>query len=119
MNLHWIRVLLMQWGARNRAQGIGYPTMAATEKARVGRGGLFREPELPQDLAEVDAAVNQLEPQHRMIIAECYTHRGTHADHAIRLRLSEASYYRRKKVAEQRVNAALTRERDFLHSMTG
>jgi hypothetical protein len=102
-NIHWIRIKLYEWGVRNRAQGGGYPSMASHEKARVGRGGLFCEPDLPPDLAEVDRAVARLEPQHKMVIAECYTHRGTHDDHMARLRMAARTYFRRKNLAENRV----------------
>lgn len=107
MTLYWIRIKLAQWGLRNRAKGMGYPTMAATEKARIGRGGLYREPELPPDLADIDNAVNKLPPQHRMMIAECYTHRGTHEEHRLRLSMPESTYFRRKKLAETRVYSLL------------
>jgi hypothetical protein len=119
MNLAWIRIKLCEWGLRNRARGVGYPTMATTEKARVGRGGSYAEPSLPPDLEEIDHAVTRLEPQHRMIIAECYTHRGTHEDHWIRLRMSESTYFRRKKLAETRVYLILQSDSDFLHSRVG
>ena len=102
-DLTWIRRQLYAWGVINRVRGIGYPTMAATEKARVGRGGLFDGPSLPPDLAEIDWAVRQLEPTHKRIIAECYTHYGTHRDHMIRLRLPERTYFHCKKTAEQKV----------------
>jgi hypothetical protein len=103
MELHWIRKQLYHWGLRNRAIGIGYSGMSSHEKARVGRGGLFCEASLPPDLEEIDVAVRRLEPQHKMVIAECYTHFGTHADHMIRLRMPETTYFRRKKLAEIRV----------------
>jgi hypothetical protein len=116
MNLHWIRRQLYHWGLMNRAHGIGYPTMSSHEKARVGRGGVFEGPSLPQDLAEVDLAVRMLEPQHKMVIAECYTHYGTHSDHMIRLRMSERTYFRRKNMAENRVITLLQRDSRFLQS---
>jgi hypothetical protein len=119
MNLHWIRRQLYHWGLRNRAQGIGYPTMATMEKARVGRGGVFEGPSLPPDLEDVDLAVRRLEPQHKLVIAECYTHWGTHADHMIRLRMSERTYFRRKNLAETRVYSLLQRDSDFLQSALG
>jgi len=119
MNLHWVRRQLYHWGLMNRAHGIGYPTMAATEKARIGRGGVFEGPNLPQDLEEVDLAVRRLEPQHKLVIAECYTHYGTHMDHMIRLRMSERTYFRRKNIAEQRVYWLLQRDSDYLQSASG
>ncbi len=116
MELSWIRRQLYQWGLRNRARGIGYPNMAATEKARIGRGGAFQEGYLPPDLEEIDLAVRLLESRDRAVIAECYTHSGTHSDHMIRLRMSEATYFRRKKVAETNVYCLLQRDSEFLQS---
>ncbi len=117
MELHWIRRQLYEWGLRNRAVGIGYAAMSSHEKARVGRGGLFCEPELPPDLQEIDVAVKKLEPQHKMVIAECYTHSGTHSDHMIRLRMPETTYFRRKKVAEMRVYCLLQCDSEKLVSV--
>src|SRR3954465_8751786 len=107
IELHWIRRQLYHWGLRNRAQGIGYPNMATTEKARIGRGGGISELVLPPDLEEIDFAVRQLEREDRRVIAECYTHFGTHSDHMIRLRMPETTYFRRKKLAETRVYLSL------------
>jgi hypothetical protein len=99
-SLHWIRRQLYHWGVRCRAQGIGYPAMATTEKARIGRGGSFCGPSLPPDLEELDLVVARLAPQPKAIITECYTHFGTHSDHMIRLRLPARTYFARKKSAE-------------------
>ena len=112
-DLAWIRRQLYHWGLICRARGIGYPTMAATEKARIGRGGTFDGPSLPPDLQEVDIAVCRLEPQHKLVIVECYTHYGTHHDHMIRLRLPERTYFRRKNLAENRVNWFLQSGSEF------
>ncbi len=108
IDLQWIRIQLYQWGLRNRARGIGYPTMSATEKARVGRGGVFSEPELPPDLEEIDAAVRQLDSDNKAIISECYTHYGTHEEHMARLRMARATYFRKKNLAEKRVYILLS-----------
>lgn len=113
MELHWIRRQLYHWGLMNRAQGIGYPTMATMEKARIGRGGAPVGRSLPPDLEDVDIAVRRLEPQHKMVIAECYTHFGTHSDHMIRLRMPETTYFRRKKIAELRVYSLVTDGSEF------
>lgn len=117
--LHWTRRQLYQWGVRNRAVGVGYPGMASTEKARIGRGGLFCEAKLPPDLEDVDNAVRLLAPPDKMVIAECYTHNGTHVDHMIRLRMPESTYFRRKKVAETAVYWSLQRESEYLHYALG
>ena len=116
MDLTWLRIKLTQWGRANRVTGIGYPTMSATEKARIGRGGAFQEPSLPPDLEEIDQAVRLLEARDKAVIAECYTHTGTHSDHMIRLCMSETTYFRRKKVAESNVYCLLQRDSDFLES---
>ena len=107
MELHWVRLKLYQWGRMNKARGIGYPSMCATEKARVGRGGVYRERELPPDLEDVDEAVRSSPPQHKLIIVECYTKDGDYRDHAARLRLSVDAWYRRKNSAERAVFSLL------------
>ena len=113
MGVYELRAMLARWGLRCRATGIGYPTMAATEKARIGRGGAPDGPYLPPDIEEVDTAIAHLEPQHKLVIVEVYTHFGTHEDHMIRLRLPKWSYYRRKNIAEQRVNTLLHGATEF------
>lgn len=100
MNLQSFRIELAKWGLMSRARGIGYPTMAATEKARIGRGGMWSEPELPADLQRVDDAVLRASPQHKLMLVEIYTKRASSEEHAARLRLTMPSYFRRKKVAE-------------------
>ncbi len=106
-DLCWIRMRLTAWGRLCRAQGIGYPTMAATERARIGRGGSFDGPRLPDDLAEIDVAVARSPPQHKLILVEVYTKEAHWREHAARLRLSADGYYRRKKSAEVYLNTAL------------
>lgn len=107
MNLTSIRIQLSRWGLMSRARGIGYPTMSATEKARIGRGGIWSEPELPEDLVPVDRAVARSWPQHKLVIVECYTKPASWKEHAARLQLSESSYFRRKKLAEMHIYSLL------------
>lgn len=111
MELYWIRIKLAQWGRICRATGIGYPNMAATEKARIGRGGLF-ERALPEDLAEIDLAVTRSPPQHKRILVECYTKDAHWRDHAARLQLSTDAYFRQKKKAEVYLNTSLRAQMD-------
>ena len=105
-DLHFIRMQLSLWGRLCRAMGLGYPTMAATEKARIGRGGVFNGPSLPDDIAELDGLIARSPPQHKLIIVEAYTKGGDYRDHAARLRLSVDAYYRRKKSAEVYLNTS-------------
>lgn len=114
MELHWIRIKLTDWGRRSRAIGIGYPTMAVTEKARIGRGGSFDGPSLPDDLMEIDAAVSRSPPQHKLILVECYTKDAHWREHAARLRLSADAYFRRKKKAEVYLNRLVTTQMDSI-----
>jgi hypothetical protein len=107
MNLDYLRRQLSLWGRLSRAMGGGYPTMSATEKARVGRGGSFDGPKLPDDIAEIDACVSRAPPQHKLILVEFYTKDGDYRDHAARLRLSIDALYRRRKTAEVYLNTAL------------
>lgn len=102
--LHDLRRCLTLWGRLGRAIGIGYPTMAATEKARIGRGGSFDGPSLPDDIAELDALISRSPPQHKLIIVETYTKSGNYEDHAARLRISVDAFFRRRKTAEVYLN---------------
>lgn len=106
--LSWIRIKLTQWGRISRAVGIGYPTMAATEKARIGRGGSFGGPSLPPDLEAIDIAVTRAPTDYRIVLVEHYTKRGDWREHAARLGWGEATYFRRKKTAEVYLNTQVT-----------
>lgn len=103
-DLHDIRIRLTLWGRLCRAIGIGYPTMAATERARIGRGGAFDGPSLPNDIAELDVCIARCPPHHKLMLVEVYTKTGDYRDHAARLRISVDAYYRRKKRAEVYLN---------------
>lgn len=105
--LYDLRRRLTLWGRVCRAMGIGYPTMSATEQARVGRGGLFDGPNIPDFLADIDACVSHSPPQHKLVIVETYTKGGDYRDHAARLRISVDAFYRRRKTAEVYLNTVL------------
>ena len=113
-DLQSIRMQLTLWGRLCRAMGIGYPTMSSHEKARIGRGGSFDGPTLPQDLMVLDVTVARSPPQHKLVIVEAYTKGGDYRDHAARLRLSVDAYYRRKKSAEVYLNTCLQRANENL-----
>jgi hypothetical protein len=117
MELGYLRRQLSLWGRLCRAVGVGYPTMSTTERARIGRGGSFDGPSLPDDIAEIDALVARIPPQHKLILVEAYTKSGEWYDHAARLQLSKDAYFRRKKTAEVYLNAALMSANDGLRSM--
>lgn len=116
MELHYLRRKLTLWGRMCRAVGIGYPTMCATEKAIRGRGGSFDGPNLPNDIEEIDIAVQRSPPQHKLILVECYTKGGHWAEHAARLSLSVDVYYRRKKKAEVYLNDMLKTQNEVVGS---
>jgi len=101
IDLCWTCAKLSQWGRRVRENGAGFPSMAATERARIGRGGTFSGPHLPDDLVELDGIIQRSPPQHKRLIVEAYTKNGRSADHAARLRLSVRDYWRRKTRAAQ------------------
>jgi hypothetical protein len=107
MDLGYLRRQLSLWGRLCCAMGGGYPTMAATERARIGRGGVFDGPKLPDDIAELDVLVSRSPPQHKLILVEHYTKSGGWKDHAARLRLEKDAYFRRKKTAEVYLNTIL------------
>lgn len=102
-SVQWVRLKLYQWGRWSRARGIGYPTMSTTERARIGRGGVFEGPHLPPDIEEVEVAVARSYPQHKLMLIEHYTKAGSIREHAARLGLTRMSYWRRKDRAEAHV----------------
>jgi hypothetical protein len=108
----WVRARLAQWGKWNMAQGIGYPSIAAHESLRLGTS-VFDDAAMPDDLRAVDRAVWHLTPGLKCVVVEVYTHRGSHEDHMIRLRLPKWAYYRRKNTAEQKVYCLLQSATEF------
>lgn len=102
-----LRRRLTAWGRLCRAIGIGYPTMSSHEKARIGRGGAFTGPSLPDDLMVIDVAVARSPPQHKLILVEVYTKDTHYREHAARLQLSVDAFYRRRKRAEVYLNNVL------------
>lgn len=101
------RAMLSQWGRCCRAMSGGYPTMAATEKARIGRGGIPGTQELPERVRAIDAIVARLATSYRIILVESYTKGGTTRQHAARLGLSSGDYWRRRTRAEEQVRDRL------------
>jgi hypothetical protein len=116
-NLIGIRIQLTRWGRICRALGIGYPSMAATEKARIGRGGSFNGPSLPPDLEEIDHEVTIAPIEHKRVIIEVYTKTGTWREHALRLGFGKDLYYDSRKRAEVYLNSQLCKPNRNLHFM--
>jgi hypothetical protein len=111
-----LRRRLTLWGRISRALGIGYPTMSSHEKARIGRGGVFNGPHMPDDLIEIDVAIARAPPQHKLMLVEVYTKEAHWREHAARLHLSEDGYFRRKKKAEVFLYRTLT-SADGIHML--
>jgi hypothetical protein len=107
INLCVARAMLSQWGRCCRAMSGGYPTMAATEKARIGRGGIPGTLELPERVQAIDVIVARSAPCYRIILVESYTKGGTTRQHAARLGLSSGDYWRRRTRAEEHVRDRL------------
>jgi hypothetical protein len=106
--LDYLRSRLKLWGRICSAVGIGFPSMAATERARIGRGGVYSGPNIPDFLADVDHAVSTAPPQHKLVLVEHYTKGGNFRDHAARMQISVDAYYRRRNKAEVYLNTALS-----------
>lgn len=107
MELCWLRVKLRQWGCYSRVIVGGYPSMATTERARIGRGGVFEGRSLPPDLEEIDHFVSCSPADHKRILVEHYTKDGDYREHAARLQLSVDAYYRSRKRAEVYLNTVM------------
>jgi hypothetical protein len=107
IDLSWTRVKLAEWGRCSRVQGLGYPSMSTTEKARIGRGGRGSDPSLPPDLEDIERVVAHAPRRHKTILVEAYTKRGTTRQHAARLGFSVGDYWRRRTRAELFVSQRL------------
>jgi hypothetical protein len=99
--------LLQQWGRFVRENGIGYPSMSTTEKARVGRGYAEKNSAFPPDLEAIDAAVCKAPIDYKTILVEHYTKFGYVYEKAGRLSISRQTYYQRKASAERHVANAI------------
>jgi hypothetical protein len=105
-DLTWVRMQLAAWGWRSRAVGIGYPSMSATEKARIGRGGRG-DISLPGDLEAIDHAVSTAPLDHKRILVEAYTKQCTAHEHAAHLEIPLRTFWRRRTRAEVYVGQTL------------
>ena len=81
--------------------------MAATEKARIGRGGIPGTQELPEGVQAIDMIVARSTHSHRVILVESYTKGGSTRQHAARLGISNGDYWRRRTKAEEYVRDRL------------
>jgi hypothetical protein len=81
--------------------------MAATEKARIGRGGIPGTLELPERVQAIDVIVARSPRAHKVMLVESYTKGGTTRQHAARLGLSNGDYWRRRTRAEEHVRDRL------------
>lgn len=99
-DLCWTRARLASWGRLCREKGMGYPSMAAIERAIFGRGGRYTGPALPEDLEIIDTIVARAPIGHKTMLVESYTKDGSGRAHATRLFLSLRSYWRRRTSAE-------------------
>lgn len=105
--LDWTVCKLNEWGRWVRDRGIGFPPMAATEKARIGRGGRELNRELPPDLEVIDQAVAAAPIDYKAILVEHYTKFGFASEKAARLGISRSSYFTRKTSAERYIATAI------------
>lgn len=101
--LMWTVDLLYRWGKMVRDNGIGYPHMAATEKARIGRGGKDHSTPFTPDLEAVDRAVTKAPVDFKTILVEHYTKFGYVSEKAAHLGISRQTYYQRKASAERHI----------------
>jgi DNA-directed RNA polymerase subunit RPC12/RpoP len=107
--LAWTVDQLYQWGKFVRDHGIGYPPMAATEKARIGRGGSgyhWNTP-FPPDLEAIDRAVAIAPVDYKTVLVEHYSKFGFANEKAARLGISRQTYYQRKASAERYIATAI------------
>lgn len=107
--LDWTIAKLYEWGRWVRDNGIGYPPMSTTEKARIGRGGKpgDRSDALPGELEAIDRAVSTAPVEYKTLLIEHYTKFGYNSEKAVRLGISRQTYYQRKASAERYVATAI------------
>lgn len=106
--LDWTICKLNEWGRWVRDRTGGYPSMAATEKARVGRGGRGElNTELPPDLRVIDEAVAMAPVDYKAVLVEHYTKHGLGTEKAAHLGVSRQTYYLRKRSAERHIATAI------------
>lgn len=106
--LDWTVCKLNEWGRWVRDRGIGYPPMAATEKARIGRGGKGElNKELPPDLEVIDQAVASAPIDFKAVLVEHYSKHGYATEKAARLGISRQTYYKRKTSAERHIATSI------------
>lgn len=109
VDLCWTRAKLATWGRVCHERGLGYPSMAAIERAIFGRGGRYTGPELPEDLEIIDGIIARAPIDYRIVLVESYTKSGPSKVHAARLMLPLRSYWRRRTNAERYVCIELAR----------
>lgn len=100
--IDWTISKLNEWGRVVRDKGIGYPSMAAIEKAIFGRGGAYLF-SLPPDLEVIDNAVARSPVDFKVILIEHYTKDGHYMEKAAHLGISRSTYFARKASAERHV----------------
>lgn len=106
--IEWTRVRLGQWGRWCRGgMQTGYPSRSAFVRAGEGARG-DDVLTLPDELAEVERAVNASESDLRQALHAAYIWRGPMWLRAVRLGVSESTLRRRISRAEIAVNRLIT-----------
>lgn len=108
MSIEWTRVRLAQWGRYCKG---GYPkplpSQSSFMNAMSGGRAYDNLRDMPDDLAEVQRAVDWLSSGFREPILQWYTKDGPQWLKAVRLGISRETLKRRVKLAEQKIDQYL------------
>lgn len=103
--IEWTRVRLGQWGKWCRGRNIsGYPSASAFMFANMGSRASGDGLDVPQDIAEIDAAVAKIPAPLRQVLVIYYCTTAPLWFKAGRLYISRRTLMRRLRTAEEKVH---------------
>lgn len=106
--IEWTRVRLGQWGKWCRGRSIsGYPSASAFMFANMGARALGDGRDVPQDIAEIDAAIAKIPAPLRQVLVIYYCTTAPLWFKATRLYISRRTLMRRLRTAEEKVHYEL------------
>jgi hypothetical protein len=106
--IEWTRVRLGQWGKWCRGRSVsGYPSASAFFWANMGSRASETGADVPNDIAEIDAAVAKIAQPLRQTLVIYYCTTGPLWFKAGRLYVSRRTLMRRLRTAEEKVHFQL------------
>lgn len=106
--IEWTRVRLGQWGKWCRGRSVsGYPSASAFMFANMGARASGDGRDVPDDIAEIDAAVAKIPAPLRQVLVIYYCTTAPLWFKATRLYISRRTMMRRLRTAEEKVHHEL------------